>query len=255
MYCGNCGTRVEDNASVCPNCNKQFTINPPKAEAPQFIQQPIQAVAAYDNGRSKEKLPTSIVLALAIVSGLFTLFVVLALVVFIFGGSGLGDGLELYCESVPTQTSQDSIILSGTIKGSSRGSNLYLNGEVIETTDKKERKKNWMESVVLESGENTFVVTLSDGNGNSKTTVLNVDKQDDLTYPEGTILNLSTTGVYVRPTPNKSDKFVVMLWDMSTDLVCLGEESTDAEGYLWCKVNTPSNGAGWIRTDLVKVKY
>ena len=241
MYCGNCGNKIEGNINVCPKCNTPL------------YQDKSQSFAHNEKVRSgKDKLPGSISVALIIALVLFVLFLATVVYVYAFGGS-INGSFDLYCEEPPIQTEMQSVTLNGTIKSSSDAT-LTLNGDVIETVNSNQKEKIWSKSVSLKTGENIFVVTLSDGNGRSKSRVLYIENQGNIIYPAGTVLNLTASGVYIRPTPNKSDKFVVMLWDKATDLVCLGEEATDAEGYLWFKVNTPSNGAGWVRQDLVKVK-
>ena len=69
------------------------------------------------------------------------------------------------------------------------------------------------------------------------------------------MVKLNKSEIYIRPTPQISDKYVLLLAanDYTSQFVCAGEEHIDSEGYLWCKVLTPANGIGWVRADLVRV--
>ncbi|MBE7046229.1 MAG: zinc ribbon domain-containing protein [Ruminococcaceae bacterium] len=250
MYCSECGTKLEDNAISCPNCKKN--INNTHSETKDIIIENYEPVSPSPQKNPEDKVPLGLWIALGTVSFLLIVFIIVVLCVNIAGNAD--HGFAFTCEETPAQTNQESIVLKGTIKSSDADATLTLNGQIIETLISGEKEKVWSEPVSLNDGENFILLTFASADGHSETRVLHIDKQSSLLYDKGTVLNLNTTNVYIRPTPSKSDKYVVLLYYSATDLVCLGEEEYDSEGYLWIKVNTPANGPGWVRSDLVKLK-
>lgn len=258
MYCRFCGHRIPDNSNVCPSCSNRTEVFPPNAY--QLSDQPADNIntRAYT---TDARVPVQMYIILAVTAVLFVIFLILTILSFVSPPENKDDStqqapvLSLTHEYISTQTDRETILITGTISASDTSSNLTLNGELIDSVSAGESGKVWSKTIPLTPGQNSFILTLSDNTGNSRSESFSVERLVPIVYQPGTVfVKLDKAAIYIRPTPQISDKYVIKLAsnDYTTQLVCVGVEHTDPDGNLWCKVRTPSNGIGWVRTDLIK---
>lgn len=165
-------------------------------------------------------------------------------------------GVTLTVDDYESETEDDSVKLTGTIRTEAGSAKLTINGTVVDAITYDEGTKEWSKKVSLEDGSNTFKIRLEDNSGEVDIETVEIEKLSSLMYPKGTVLVKSNwDAVYVRPTPKISKEYIILIPknDYSSEFVCVGEEHIDEDGYVWCKVRTPHNGIGWIRSDLMKV--
>lgn len=272
MFCRNCGNEVPDTMNFCTRCGAKLETAPqgqetypvemPGSEL-EYIDRTIGDRAGYSDEYRTEivKKPGSgSNTSLIVVTILLSLILVVGIVfgVLFFGGSGdvfkSSEKPTLTVDSYPSQTDKSALTLSGSATTGSEAT-ISINGQYVDTVSSSDGKKNWSKEVTLAKGVNNFDIVVTDNDGNSAEQQISVVYNSTLLYEAGTILvKGDPAAVYVRPTPQKGEKYVILIprEDFTSQFVCVGEESRDSEGYIWCKVQTPSSGIGWIRSDLVK---
>ena len=238
MICRNCGNELMPDASFCVGCGARVELQQ------QMV--PVQA----SKPASKNPVMLPLIIACSVV-GLVLVVCVTLILVSMFGGS-----LSVDVNSYPSTTESNTIVLSGIVSSKNSNAALSVNGEFVGNVMANTKGQPWSKTVQLKSGTNTFLVTVTDAKGNTDTETVRVICNSNVVFAKGTVLvKYNTSGVYVRPTPQISNKYVLLIDrnDYTSQFVCLGEESRDAEGYIWCKVQTPRNGIGWVRSDLMRV--
>ncbi len=261
MYCEYCGTQIQDNVANCPNCNRQVANHNNGQNTPyqnNNINSYNNMPPAYSRPSSGYNVPTRIPVALYVSLGIVAvIFIVVSILFFTGTTSGPGTSFGVTYETIPEKTESESVVLSGTAISKNNSANLVLNGDFIDSISSNEGSKTWSRTVYLNPGVNNFVLTLTDNLGKSQSSLITIERTVPLTYAVGTVLVKSNKSeIYIRPTPQISDKYIILLAsnDYTSQFVCVGEEHTDPEGYIWCKVSTPANGIGWVRSDLMKIK-
>lgn len=166
-----------------------------------------------------------------------------------------GSSLEFNIDSYDADSDTDSETVGGSVSSGDARAYLVINGERIKTFEPNTRNESWSYDLSLKSGENQFAVTLYDEDGNSKSEKIVINYSDSLTYPKGTVFVKNVNdGVYIRNTPQISKDYLMLIpkEDTTSTFVCVGEESTDDDGYVWCKIKTEDGLIGWVRSDLMK---
>lgn len=275
MNCKFCNTVIPDGSVICPNCRKPLneengnaasetpgvTGNTPQGN-PIPSQPPVINTKKGFMEKVREIVPVPVFIILSVILVCFLALLIL-IVISVFKNGIVGklsiseETFDIQHDAITYQTSDESYTLNGTITTGKNSGDLTLNGDLIATVTKEEGTKAWSTSMQLNPGENTFVITFSDNMGQSKSEIFTIERTVNLKYKEGTVLTkLNKSGVYIRPTPAVGEKYIIKIdsKDYKTELKCVGEEYTDSEGYIWCRVRTPSNGIGWVRSDLMQVK-
>lgn len=166
-----------------------------------------------------------------------------------------GSSLKFNIDSYDADSDTDSETVGGSVSSGDTRAYLVINGERIKTFEPNTKNESWSYDLSLKSGENQFAVTLYDEEGNSKSKKIVINYSDSLTYPKGTVFVKNVNdGVYIRNTPQISKDYLMLIpkEDTTSIFVCVGEESTDDDGYVWCKIKTEDGLIGWVRSDLMK---
>ncbi|MBR1970350.1 MAG: zinc ribbon domain-containing protein [Clostridia bacterium] len=250
MICSKCGKPLAENAAFCMVCGTRVEV-PPKGNYQQTDNsEDYQARDVIESSSSKGSILLPIIISISAI--LLVFIVCLSLVLTSMFGGKLAVNIDAY----PERTQAGSVVISG--RASTKGSNatISINGEFVSNITANSDNQYWSKSVDLKDGSNTFVVTITDTKGNMATENVSIICDSQVVFKKGTILvKHNASGVYVRPTPQISNKYIMLIDrnDYTSRFVCLGEESTDSEGYIWCKVSTPNKGIGWVRSDLMRV--
>ena len=243
MNCKNCGKEIVGNATFCSACGARVK-----------VEQDLNGTYVFED-RKQIKKPSSkpLLISLIIAGSAIVLSLVACLAVILASTSG--GKLSISINACPPTTQSTMLVLSGTASTSNVEATITVNGEFVNKVGAKAKNSAWSKSINLQDGNNAFLVTIIDAKGNTATETVQIICNTDKVFKKGTILvKQNASGVYIRPTPQISDKFVMLIPmnDYKSQFVCLGEESRDAEGYLWCRVKTPQNGEGWVRSDLMR---
>lgn len=270
MYCKNCGSEAADSMLFCAVCGARLEENQPERETfsvattcaeLDFVERPVEyrdeyRDEIYRKPAEERKLRASLIIVsilLVLVIGVGVVFGVMFFNNSKDGSTGSGKP-SVTVNSYPMQTDKATLVLSGSVK-TKNDATITINGSVIDTVSASEGTKQWSKEITLSRGSNTITIAISDNKGNSDSEQITITYNSTLLFEAGTILiKGDPAAVYVRPSPQKGEKFVLLIPqnDYTSQFVCVGEESKDSEGYIWCKVRTPANGLGWIRSDLVK---
>lgn len=260
MYCVRCGRELEYGTTVCKYCTMDSQ-NTRQLNNRNGFENNINQAPLFINNNSTDYTANNdadkaITVLLGIVLAIMILVMATMAVLFVNKLSAVdGNGeYELEIDSYTKVTSDNIVRISGKADGGKNGAMLWVNGEMIKNIVKE---GTWAVDVELEAGENTIVATISDGNGKSVSRMAVVICNPTVVYPAGTVLVKSDPAdVFIRPTASKGEKYVMLIdkSDYTSQFVCVGEEEKDAEGYIWCKVQTPNNGLAWVRSDLMKMK-
>ena len=285
QFCVNCGAKVEVRSEPQPTVLIDQTNyeQPPQNNQQQQIHQQYSNKYTVPNYETPKKLGSNVPIIIAIVCGILAIALVVATVVFwddipgIFGGqrsweydnddaSGREEYVQLHINDYPTEVYTDIVSVSGTIFTSKNRAELELDGEMIETVVKSEGVLEWSTDLYLEEGENTFKFTLVDKEGNSQTKTVTINYVYSWPFPVGTELirtyEYPTSRIFVRPGPGKNSGDPIMAItpnDYVTTLVYTGNNQYHYDagnGYhYWYEVTLPNGTRGWIRDDMVQLKY
>ena len=197
-----------------------------------------------------------LLIVLPICAVIFITAIVIAVMLMTGGGSAKKEYVTINVDPISQESTSDSIVLSGTISTKKSTATLRLNGEIVEVVMPAEEIKMWNKTVTLNQGTNTFNLVLTDSDNHSVTSVQTINYTKPDIMPKGTQLVKSVAdGIYVRPTPAIGNKHVILIdrSDYTTRLTYMGENTVGSDGFTWYKVSTPSNGIGWVRSDIVKI--
>ncbi len=262
MICKNCGREINESVTYCPGCgiylDQQGNAPHPTPSAdPYFGGVPERYETPERLEIPRDKASSGFGIKVALIAVIATVLIVMACLIFAFMPSmGGGGELSLNLDNYPSSTKATYYELTGDASSPKYNATITINGEFVANISGNASEQKWSKEVSLKRGDNTFLVTIVNSEGESITETVEILCNQSVTYEKGTILvKKNSSGVYIRPTPQISDKFVLLINqnDYKSQFVCTGEETTDSEGYLWCKVQTPANGLGWVRTDLMRV--
>ncbi len=236
MICQNCGQKLDNNTSFCTRCGNKIN---------------------FKNNETPNKNETLLKVLIGVVT-LFSICLVVFMLIFMTKKPDASYDLSLDVESVPLTTQDSSIIICGSATTGPYDSWIEINGDRVVEISKNAHNSYWEYEVNLHEGDNEFDITLHDGKDE---TTKNVDVYCEpinarLPFPKGTLLvKDDEEGIFIRPTPCISEEYLMLIPynDYSVLLEFMGKIETDAEGYDWYSVKTPSNGTGWVRSDLVRV--
>lgn len=279
MFCKNCNSPLKDGAKFCTVCGTPVVNN----DNPNNFQQSgyqnhmandvNQSYSDYNNysapinaGRPHNReIPAENGMGVASVFNIILgviVVVLIAVVTFLFIHFSKNEpkkassdiNLQLKVDDVTSVTKSSNYTFSGQISTTGEYAELSINGNIIDSVSDDEGIKSWSHYTELGKGTNSFKIVLYDSDGNSKEQTVEIVRDVQLVYPEGTVLvKYNSSGVFIRPTPSTSETPIdkIESYDYTSKFICVGEEHKDYEGYVWCKVKTPKGQIGWVRSDLM----